>query len=289
MTQRNFDTLASIVALNEAGPLKGHPYHNKSDAELKYIIKDASEASRKMESVDAKAEAKYLDQVNDASTVLHYRKGKAAKINEGKDSLYLLYVGKKGSGTLHQQFSGDSAAECHQEFKDSWCNEYEDGKKIKYVHRVVKVKDGESPPKTLAESVQTLEDFIAEELSNNFLQPIGDDTENPLSARMGVDTEQELAVKVPAEVKASVNKRISELKKSIEYYDQKGYNDQSQKQKAIDCLEKILDNLSTEDLEGLKKAQIYFGTLMSPITDLFPANLINFLAKSHIPLTKEDK
>ena len=55
-------------------PLHGHSYHNKSEAELRYIIKDASEAARCMRGHDEKAEAKYLDQVNDAVTVLNYRR-----------------------------------------------------------------------------------------------------------------------------------------------------------------------------------------------------------------------
>ena len=55
-------------------PLKGHQYHRKSDAELQYIIKDASEAAKNMRGYDQKAECKYLDQVNDASTVLYYRR-----------------------------------------------------------------------------------------------------------------------------------------------------------------------------------------------------------------------
>jgi len=62
--------------MNEAKtrmPLDGHPYHNKSDAELKYIIKDAGEAAQAMRGQDSKAENKYLDQVNDASTILAYR------------------------------------------------------------------------------------------------------------------------------------------------------------------------------------------------------------------------
>jgi predicted RNA binding protein YcfA (HicA-like mRNA interferase family) len=56
-----------------AMPLKGHPYHQKSDAELKYIQKDAHEAAQAMKGHNPKAEGKYLDQHNDASTVLHYR------------------------------------------------------------------------------------------------------------------------------------------------------------------------------------------------------------------------
>jgi hypothetical protein len=57
-------------------PLKGHPYHEKSEDELRYIIKDANEAARAMKGHSPKSESKYLDQVNDASTVLHHRKQK---------------------------------------------------------------------------------------------------------------------------------------------------------------------------------------------------------------------
>jgi hypothetical protein len=59
-------------------PLHGHAYHRKTDAELRYIIKDAGEAAVAMRGHDARAEAKYLDQVNDACTVLHHRANVAA-------------------------------------------------------------------------------------------------------------------------------------------------------------------------------------------------------------------
>jgi hypothetical protein len=54
-------------------PLAGHPFHAKSDAELRYIHMDASEAARAMQGHAPEAEAKYLDQANDAATVLGYR------------------------------------------------------------------------------------------------------------------------------------------------------------------------------------------------------------------------
>ena len=54
-------------------PLKGHPYHNKTDAELEFIVKDACEAAQAMRGFNYEAEAKYLDQINDAFTVLGYR------------------------------------------------------------------------------------------------------------------------------------------------------------------------------------------------------------------------
>jgi ribosomal protein L22 len=50
---------------------------NKTEAELRFIIKDAGEAAQAMKGMDAKAEAKYLDQVNDACTELYRRKEKA--------------------------------------------------------------------------------------------------------------------------------------------------------------------------------------------------------------------
>ena len=49
-------------------------YWNKPVAQLQYIIKDAGEAARAMRGVDDTAEAKYLEQVNDAVTVLAHRR-----------------------------------------------------------------------------------------------------------------------------------------------------------------------------------------------------------------------
>ena len=48
-------------------------YRKKTDAELQYIAKDAAEAALAMRGFDAAAEGKYLDQVNDACTVMNER------------------------------------------------------------------------------------------------------------------------------------------------------------------------------------------------------------------------
>lgn len=53
-------------------PIPGHDYHKRSDAELRYIIKDAGEAASAAQSM-GKLETKYNDQVNDAATVIGYR------------------------------------------------------------------------------------------------------------------------------------------------------------------------------------------------------------------------
>lgn len=129
---------------------------------------------------------------------------------------------------------------------------------------------------------------VKESIVDNFTQ---DDTDekNTLVDRTGTAAMRNKKIKTPNNVLSAINARIAELKKSIELYDNKGYNDHSQKQKAIDCLTKILDDLSTNDLEGLKKAQIFYKTLMSPITDLMPAQLVKFLATAEAVTEQEGK
>ena len=55
-------------------PMQNSPNWDKSDEELRYIIRDAGEAAKAMRGHDPDAECKYLDQMNDAATVLAYRK-----------------------------------------------------------------------------------------------------------------------------------------------------------------------------------------------------------------------
>jgi hypothetical protein len=55
-------------------PLKGHPYHDKTDEELRYIQRDAGEAARAMGRDRPQQEGKYLDQMNNAATVLYHRR-----------------------------------------------------------------------------------------------------------------------------------------------------------------------------------------------------------------------
>ena len=58
-------------------PLEGHPYHQKTNMELRHIINDAGEAAKAMRTHGTRsgdeAEKRYMDQVNDAATVLYYR------------------------------------------------------------------------------------------------------------------------------------------------------------------------------------------------------------------------
>ena len=82
-------------------------------------------------------------------------------------------------------------------------------------------------------------------------------------------------VKVPADVTAAINARIAELKQSIAQYNEKGYDDGGVKLNAIEALEQIAADLKLED--GLTIANVFYGTLMSPITDLLPPKVVKFL------------
>jgi hypothetical protein len=101
-------------------PIEGHAYHEKSDAELRYIIKDAGQAAKTMKNHNPKAESKYLDQVNDASTVLSYRQRngtpdwykkkyghikESVSIQELKKSTLTSYVGKNVEDQLDRASS----------------------------------------------------------------------------------------------------------------------------------------------------------------------------------------
>jgi hypothetical protein len=72
-------------------PLQGHPFHTKTNDELRFIAKDANaaaNATRGMSLYDPNShfrqdtEGKYLDQVNDASTVLGYRARGGADLSQ---------------------------------------------------------------------------------------------------------------------------------------------------------------------------------------------------------------
>lgn len=93
----------------------------------------------------------------------------------------------------------------------------------------------------------------------------------------------------PGDVKSQVSQRISELRASIEKYDEKGYNDESVKVRTVTALETIQGHLAKGTLDGFTDAQIFFNTLMSPITGMFPPKLVKFLAqaKDNLPQPKK--
>ena len=53
--------------------LEGHQFHTLTDEQLAFVLKDAREAADCMRGFDPVAECKYLDQINDACTILAMR------------------------------------------------------------------------------------------------------------------------------------------------------------------------------------------------------------------------
>lgn len=153
-----------------------------------------------------------------------------------------------------------------------------------------KTDDTEDDEKTVKvevkveEAEESVEDIVARILEKDLTPTkVEVDYENGPTENSGIKFEQGTKIRLPAAVKAEVKQRIAELNQAILRYDDKGYDDKSIKQQAVDCLNQILQDLSTNDLEGVKKAQIYFETLMSPLTDFFPPKLINWLANAVNP------
>lgn len=75
-------------------------YREKSDAELRYIMKDAGEAARAQRGMTS--EAKYLDQVNDAATVLYERK----MAREKAIARSTKKIGKREASAINRLLSG---------------------------------------------------------------------------------------------------------------------------------------------------------------------------------------
>lgn len=94
-------------------PLAGHPYHAKTDAELRYIQRDASAAAQATRGLSMynpnsgkreDTEGKYLDQANDASTVLAYR-ARGGKSDAPADAL--TSGPKSAPAPIHSAMGGE--------------------------------------------------------------------------------------------------------------------------------------------------------------------------------------
>lgn len=87
-------------------PIPNHPYHAKTDAELRYIQRDATEAGRNAQGMgDERGVNKYADQVNDAATVLGYR-ARGGKSDAPGDQL--ASGPKSAPAPVHDSMSGSS-------------------------------------------------------------------------------------------------------------------------------------------------------------------------------------
>jgi len=85
-------------------------------------------------------------------------------------------------------------------------------------------------------------------------------------------------VELPSEIKTKIDDNIKRIK---DYMQDNEYKEFKDGEKAIDAMRRIEDELSSGDYEGFLKAQTFFQTLMGPIVDFFPAELVTFLSTGH--------
>lgn len=171
-----------------------------------------------------------------------------------------------------------------------------------------------SPPKT-----NTLKDYaggdpvtLNKNLKDNTLVEAaevktGDDNALPLSyfgrtggedsfdeeEYFGLDYSRETGLGKHDKVLKDIDDAIEAIKDSIDFYDNKGYDDgddvDSIKLKAIRALKQIKENLETEDYEGFRHAQLFFLTLMNPIQSLIPDSLVKFLSMGGSGADEDDE
>lgn len=134
------------------------------------------------------------------------------------------------------------------------------------VEEVLEVDCGENCD--AAEEIVELEEVSVEEVQES-IQELEEVDEKV----KGSDSDEKPSV--PAAVTKAISTRIAELKDAINRFDEKGYNDGSVKQDAIDALEQIADNLKQEN--GITKANIFFNKQASMIQDLIPPAVVKFI------------
>jgi hypothetical protein len=103
----------------------------------------------------------------------------------------------------------------------------------------------------------------------------------------GEDVATETKINVPDNIKKQIDKRIDELKKSMETYDERGFDLGSHKGKVVDVLEKMKKWLEEGTLKSITDAQLLYSTLASQYAVLIPPRVINFLHTAIFKYSKD--
>ena len=311
-TEKRRDIQEQIDKLEGQLVEEGNDYSKKTDDELKYIQKDASEAAKAMKGMDDKAEAKYLDQVNDASTELHKRsqkkkteevdvdeaaKGRSidtkitpslsqAENNKNKKAMNSKerQQGKKEALDESDKIEGPDEDGIYSKMIEPEKNSrlkqklkaYSHDKKVWDTSRAaqVAIKKALDDKKSLGEAKADDATVFTADMPFDAI-----DDKAQSDERTGKDIRNDTKVKTPSDVMSAIDKRIKELNSAIDRYDNKGYDDKSIKGNVVDALEQIKTNLKRGDMEGFVEAQMFFNTLMSPMWDMIPAQVVKYLYK----------
>lgn len=230
---------------------------------------------------------------------------KNESVNEDSQ-LWGLYTGKKGSGKLGLQFTG-TKSECKDEWKDM--KDSLDGHVCKIVKvsddspENISESEDDSYSDKLHSIISESETLLSLALDKEYRVNHNDDFNiieeqeikvvkfkdlgnkvdlNPIEEFKGEKLaqddvapkkdEKELRLKTPSAVKSAIEKRLKELKSSMEENGGGG-----PAETARECLDKIYSHLKKENEYDFKMAQMEYSKLWNEIQERLPTSLVNFL------------
>ncbi len=229
---------------------------NMSEEQLRYIIKDAQEAIKANPDSPKSKYGYYADEINYCVSELH-RRGKSETQK---------YVNKAESYDESVKVTEPVVEETVEE------------KMEQVIETQVEVQ-----PAVIAEEQKEVPEVKFETpnafTSDDFDKIVKKALNSVNSIHYDSDTAKLNKYKTPKDVIKACKDRIREIEDSIAIDDEKGYNDHSVKVQAIECIEQILQNLSSNDQEGYKQAVIYHTTLAGQYLHWLPNQLIKYLTQ----------
>lgn len=226
---------------------------NMPEEQLRFIIKDAQEAMKANPDSPKSKYGYYADEINYCVSELHRRN--SPNYNSKAKSDVSNYVSKAENY--------DESVETKEEVVVE--------KEEKSEPVIVKEEQKEVPEVKF----DTPNAFTSDEFDKIIKKVLNDVN----SVHYDSDTAKLNKYKTPKDVIKACKERIKEIGDSIAIDDEKGYNDNSVKIQSIECIEQILQNLSSNDEEGYKQAVIYHTTLAGQYLHWLPNQLIKYLTQ----------
>lgn len=229
---------------------------NMSEEQLRFIIKDAQEAIKANPDSPKSKFGYYADEINYCASELHRRRSPNynSKTDVGK------YINKAANYDESVETSNDTIVETVEKVEEK-------------VEEVVLIKEEQTEvPEVKFETPQAFTSDDFDKIVKKALNDIN-------SVHYDSDAAKLNKYKTPKDVIKACKDRIREIEDSIAIDDEKGYNDNSVKVQAIECIEQILQNLSSNDQEGYKQAVMYHTTLAGQYLHWLPNQLIKYLTQ----------
>lgn len=243
-----------------------------TDDQLRFIIKDATEAMRVNPDATKSRNGYYADEVNYAQNELYRRRNINNKpiVNRTDEDLKGPFTLKSGKTVFYDTTEGryyDKSTDMYVDVEDG---DIQDSYTKKTASRADEAEEKTNVPVL---KFDTQDAFTSDEFEKLLKKAVN----NVSSEYYDADVARMVKYKTPPEVIKACKDRIKEIEDSIAIDDEKGYNDKSIKPQVIEYIEQILQNLSSNDQEGYKQAVIFYNGLASQYIHWFPNQLINYL------------